>query len=191
MKIIAILFALLLSACKTTPVKEEIDTSEQEQLISLEEYCLDNECRRNKRVTFLTDKGLVDEVVELYWPVVIDNQLSLFPGDKVYIEADLIEGQFVNLKQVDEIFSPEKTFTFDFQQMEDEVNMTLSVKNPFSKLIKFHLDMIDFAGEAHQTSSCPVIAGGGVFEMWPHAIPELVVSNLRSLEDTEKMTCIY
>lgn len=185
------LIILTLSACNSGNVKKDSPPKESEDLISMEEYCAKEQCRRNKKVSFLTDTGPIDQTLEIYWPVVQGNQLSLLPGDKVYIEAEIKDGLITSLNQVSEITTPEKTLVFDFQQIDGKVDMMLSVKNPFSSFIKFSLNMIDFRGQPHQTSSCPVAAGGGVYEMWPHAIPELMVSNIRVLSETDSMACEY
>lgn len=182
---------ILVSACNSTNVKNQAEQQDSKDTVNLEEFCKTNPCRKNSELNFLTDNGRVEQVLEIYWPVVQGDQISLLPGEKVFIEASLQNGKFMNLIQVQKNTNPDKTIVFDFQQMEDKVDMTLSVKNPFSNFMKFHLNMIDFQGNLHETSSCPVMAGGSVYKMWPHAIPELVVSDIRTLIDTESMSCEY
>jgi hypothetical protein len=187
-----LLIIFLLSACNKSNVKNgRPEGHEAEPVVSLEQYCSINPCRKNTRVRFLTDKGRVDEVLALYWPVVQRDRLSLLPGDKVYIEADLEGGRFINFKQVSEVLNPGKTIVFDFQQTEGELEMTLTVQNPFPELMKLHLDMIDFEGNPHQTSSCPVVSQGSLHEIWPHPIPELMVSNIHVLTDMKSVNCEY
>ena len=41
----------------------------------------------------------------------------------------------------------------------------------------------------YKTSSCPVIAGGGAFEMWPYPIFQLVLGNARLLDAKAPMAC--
>lgn len=164
---------------------------EDSQGMSLEEFCSTSDCRKNQQIKFLTDGEPVDVVLDLYWPVVQGEEISLLPGDKVFIEAEIVDGVFTNLKQVEAVTNKEKTIIFDFSQMEGKVDMMLSVKNPFSETMKFHLDMIDFEGNPHQTSSCPVFPGAGAYEHWPHAIPEIIVSNIRVIESSDTVSCIY
>ena len=188
---ILILILCFLSACNSATKKVDAQTTQGSEASSLENFCAENHCRKNRRVTFMTDGEPVDELLELYWPIVQGDKISLLPGDKIYVEAEIVDGMFSNFKQVEEIVNDEKTIVFDFQQMEGKVDMMLNVKNPFQKAVKFHVDMIDFKGNAHQTSSCPVMSGGGVYEHWPHAIPEIILSNIRAVELTDIAGCIY
>ncbi|NVJ61073.1 MAG: hypothetical protein HWE27_11830 [Gammaproteobacteria bacterium] len=190
-KFIFLVVVLMLLGCKTATIKEEIPQAENTDEVSLEQVCKIDKCRENITLKFMTNAGPFEQHLDLYWPVVQGEVLSLLANEKVFIEAELIDGRFVNFKMVEEITNPEKTIVFNFTQMEGKVDMMLSVKNPFPKRMKFHLDMIDFKGNLHKTSSCPVIARGGVFEMWPHAIPELLVSNIRALEESDSMSCVY
>jgi hypothetical protein len=186
------LMAFLSAGCNKSGVKSERPSGhEAERVISLEQYCSANQCRENTRISLLTDKGRIDQVLALYWPVVQGERISLLPGDEVFIEADLNEGRFINFKQVPVIVNPAKTIVFDFSQAEGELEMTLAVQNPFPEFIKFHLDMIDFEGNPHQTSSCPVIPRASLREIWPHPIPELIVSNMHALAGIEEMSCEY
>jgi len=81
------------------------------------------------------------------------------------------------------------TLTFSMTGM-DEGGIMMSVKSQLSRKVKFDLYMVDYRGTHHYTSSCPVIAGGGVFEIWPHDIPEIVVKNIRVLDDSDSMGCM-
>jgi hypothetical protein len=40
------------------------------------------------------------------------------------------------------------------------------------------------------TSSCPVVAGGGSFELWPMPIFLVVMTDMRLLQEDEPMTCV-
>ena len=160
--------------------------------VTLEEFCELNSCRKNKHVKFKTDNGLIDQVLPLYWPAAQGNQISILPGDELLIEAEVLEGDFVgNFKQVSEVKNPEKTIRLSFTQMDTSVGMMLSVKNPFPFHIKYHLNMIDFSGNPHQTSSCPVRANISVFESWPHPIPELILSDMHIQSESDSMACVY
>ena len=159
--------------------------------VSLEDYCDANPCRKDVQVRFLTDQGIFDEQLDHYLPVVQGDRISLLPGETIYIEAEVQGGDFVNFNQVGENTNPDHTIVFDFQQREGKVDMQLKVDNPFAERMKFHLDMIDFDRNAHPTSSCPVVAGGSVFETWPHPIPELIVSGVRVLAESDGFRCEY
>jgi len=187
---LTILSMSLLVACKSTEPAKVVEETTNE--ITLEEFCKSNECRKNKHVKFKTDNGVIDQVLPLYWPVAQKNKISILPGDKLFIEAEVINGNSLgNFKLVDEIKNPDKTIQFSFTQMDSSVGMMLSVKNPFSFNIKYHLNMIDFSGNPHKTSSCPVRAKISVFESWPHPIPELILTDMHFLQESDVMTCIY
>lgn len=95
----------------------------------------------------------------------------------------------MDLKQVKKFVNPEKTLVFNF--FKSDRGVTLTVKNPFKKMIKYHINMFNAAGDSRQTSSCPVIAGGFVHEMWPHPIAKLTFTNIHFLGKSEAKACIY
>lgn len=66
----------------------------------------------------------------------------------------------------------------------------LSLYNPFPKPLKYQAGM-NLPGEDsfHATSSCPVAAGGGGAEHWPHRIEQLILTDFRLLEADDKMAC--
>jgi hypothetical protein len=117
--------------------------------------------------------------------------ISVFPNQTVFVEATISDNKFVSLKRVESVSNPNITLTFKLSSMDGGKSMMLSVKNPFASNVKYNIDMVDFKGNLHHTSSCPAIARGGAFEDWPHPIPELRVSNFRFLEAPENMHCTY
>lgn len=121
--------------------------------------------------------------------VMANTVLSVTPGSPIYAEATINNDGSIMLVKVDRIRDPKNTVTFDFSKSDN--GMMLSVKNPLDKEIKYHLDMIDFKGNPHITSTCPVGAGRSAFEMWPHPIPELRVSNVHVALNSEQGICIY
>src|SRR5215831_650563 len=118
-----------------------------------------------------------------------DMSISIFPNQSVLVEATVYDKKFVNLKRVDSVSNPNITMTFRFYSTDAGKSMTLNVKNPFDRFVKYHIDMVDIRGNLHHTSSCAV--NREAFEMWPHPIPELRISNFRFLEPDEKTGCIY
>jgi hypothetical protein len=69
--------------------------------------------------------------------------------------------------------------------------MVLTITNPLDAPLKFSMQMMDFEGRLHETSSCPVMAEGSLFEMWPHAIPQLVLLDPRILASGDSLVCQY
>jgi hypothetical protein len=119
--------------------------------------------------------------------------ISVFPNQNVFVEATVDDNKFVSLKRVDSVSDPSTTMTFRFYSTDGGKSMTLNVKNPFDRFVKYHIDMVDLKGHPHHTSSCPVLSRLEVFEFWPHPIPELRITNFRFLEPDadEANVCIY
>lgn len=196
-KIFIFIAGVFLSACQTTPVQQsgELDTKpEDSKELTLDKVCMDHPCRENVHISFQTDGEAVDQTIPLYWPRVFNGVISVLPGESFFVEADLIDGELVNIQEVLENSNPEKTIIIKMSQVDGSVGMMLSLSNPFKEVaLKFNMDMIDFAGQPHQTSSCPVMPGASIFESWPHPIPELIIKNPKVIpvSEMESMACIY
>lgn len=115
--------------------------------------------------------------------------IAVQAGQKVYVELEMSNGEITGIKQVSEIRHPDITMTFNFTKA--DFGMMLSVKNPASVAVKYHIDMLDYDGKLHKTSSCPVPAGLSVFESWPHPIPEIRVKDFRALPSGATVGCVY
>ncbi len=158
------------------------------QYVDMDEFCQANPCRKNVHFLLRTEQGKIDQKAAVYWPVVQGDKISLLAGEKIFIEAKVVNKQLTDYVAV---ANSQQAISFDLSQNEDNLGMMLVVKNPFEFPIKVSIDMIDFEGNLHETSSCPVIAGGSVFEMWPHPIPEILISDVRRLGEDEGMSCVY
>ena len=181
LKILVLLtVGLLLSACQTNSIQPANNSGANDGNVELtiEEACAKYKCRENFRLYFKTENQVVDETVPLFWPRVFDNSISIMPGESFFVEADLIDNKLVNLKEVTEVIYTDKTISLSFTQRESSLGMTLLLKNPFENVaLKFNMDMIDFEGNPHRTSSCPALPKAAIYESWPHVIPELIISN--------------
>lgn len=124
-------------------------------------------------------------------PTVNSMQITILAGEQANIEIDVQDNVIVGIKKVTNITDPKKTMTFNFMKDNDRKSMMLSVKNPLTSTVKYHIDMVDYRGGLHQTSSCPVMAGLSVFESWPHPIPEIRVTNFHFAAGRENEVCIY
>ncbi len=72
--------------------------------------------------------------------VLPENTVQVYPGEELYIEADVENDVLVNLKNVGEIKNPEKTLIIKFSQICDgrkHQAMMLSVFNPFEKDLEY------------------------------------------------------
>ncbi|WKD48945.1 hypothetical protein [Microbulbifer spongiae] len=195
--ILLIITSMIFLGCASVPHEKKIPQNNKEQPIerlSLEEFCQTNECRKDVHIKFRTDGEPFEQKMAMYWPRVFDGVISVLPGESFYVEGDVANGKLVNLKEVPKVVSPEKTITIKFSQMDEKAMMMLSLSNPFEDVIlKFNMEMMDFSGNPHQTSSCPVMPGGSIYESWPHAIPELIIKNpvAKPKDEMESLACIY
>ena len=124
-------------------------------------------------------------------PYVENKQLSILAGEEVYVEVVVQNNTIVGIKKVSNVIDPNTTMTFAFMNYDNGKSMTLSAKNPLTSSVKYHIDMVDHRGGLHNTSSCPVLAGKSVFEIWPHPIPEIRITNFHFTSEEEKPVCIY
>ena len=124
-------------------------------------------------------------------PIVASTQLSIFPGEQVYVEVAVQDNVIVGIQKVSNIIDPKSTMNFQFVRDDNRKLMTLTVENPFATPVKYHIDLVDYQGKLHHTSSCPVLAGGSVYETWPHPIPELRITNFHFASGEEQTVCIY
>ncbi len=199
LRIAFIFLSLCLFACSKPVMQQTVKPAEPVQLseepgaqeeVDLLTYCASNQCRQNVEFYLQTDNGLIDESAELYWPVIqADHSISLLAGEKLYITGELNDSSIINLSEASS--EDENAISFELTQNEDDLGMLLVVKNPYDFAIKLKIDMVDFAGNLHPTSSCPIVAGGGTFEMWPHPIPELIISEIHQYDETESLQCVY
>ena len=124
-------------------------------------------------------------------PTIENTQIKIVAGEQVYVEVAVQNNVIVGMQKVGNIIDPKSTMKFKFVRDDSRKLMTLSVENPLSRPVKYHIDMVDYQGGLHNTSSCPVIAGGSAYETWPHPIPELRITNLHFASEEEKGVCIY
>jgi hypothetical protein len=195
-KIFVFLTSIFLVACQSTQVQKpsEHSVAPEGEILSLDEVCMSHPCRKDVHLSFRTDGEPVNQTIPLYWPRVFNGVISVLPGESFFIEAELIDGKLTNLGEVQENKNPEKTIVIKMSQMDGSIGMMLSLSNPFEGVaLKFNMDMIDFSGKPHQTSSCPVMPNASIFESWPHPIPELIIKNPKAIPvaEMESMACVY
>ena len=153
--------------------------------------CKMADCRENKYVKMRIPDGTFEKTIELYWPIVYKNRISLIPGDKVLIEAEETDTGLGNFKLVEKVVNPEKTMEFSFTQLDKNLDMTLDVTNPFPKTIKYHLKIMDFKGNINEVTSCPVKAKSFVSQKWDYVVLDLIITDMHFLEPNDAMSCVY
>ena len=110
-----------------------------------------------------------------------DNILQLYISEKVYVEAETEGNNIISLKTVKENINPEKTIQITFEQtVEDDKHqrVTLTVKNPFNKKLKYNalINILDYEGW-HETSIIPIMPNIIGIEMWPDLIGSIVLKD--------------
>lgn len=158
------------------------------------EYCKTAMCRKNLTVYLNQAYGkYFEKTFKLLPPAVQDSAINIYAGEIIYIEADVNGDHPVNFKQVLNNSNPENTIIFHLEQaryIDDGLGMMLTVNNPFSRPLHYKLEMMPLDKERlYKTSSCPVIAGGMVYEHWPHPIFQIVVTGLYFLKEDEELIC--
>jgi len=162
--------------------------------MSLEEYCKFNPCRKNLKMTLKQKDGsLFERTFTILPPVVQPTLISIFAGETLYIEATEGEEGPTDFVQVKTIRNPERTLVFKFEQQKDVgdgKSMLLTVKNPFSKTLRYKLGMMPLDMEKLvKTSSCPVAGGQSVFESWPYPIFQIVIGKIHFQKKDDDGSC--
>lgn len=169
-------------------------SSYAEEQMSLNEFCKSNPCRKDLTIILKQRDGTeFKNTFDLLPPVIQPSFISIYAGETIYIEA--LEGNEAptDFVQVKKVMKPEKTITMKFQQQKDIGNgksMLLTVENPFSKAIRYSMGIMPLDQERLlKTSSCPVIAKGSVFEIWPFPIFQIVVANIHFQKESDDGAC--
>jgi hypothetical protein len=157
--------------------------SAEEELASLCQTIL---CRSPRTVELTTDDGqMFQTTFDQSLPVVHNDWVSVFPGETLYVEAEINGSQLEALRAVETNLNPEKTIELKMWQEPGKPDIFLTVTNPFPLTVKYHAVMMFPTGEElYKTSSCPVLGNGGsAYEHWPHAIFQLLLFDFRLLDE--------
>ena len=151
-------------------------------------------CRKNLTIKLKQADGkYYERSFDLLPPAVQGSAIYIYSGETIFIEADVDGDHPVNFKQVLENKNPEDTIVFHLEQatdIDDGTGMMLTVKNPFPRPLHYKMEMMPLDKEnLYKTSSCPVVAGGSVYEHWPHPIFQIVVGGLYFLKEGEELLC--
>jgi len=116
-------------------------------------------------------------------PVVQGDIVTIFAGEKICLEFDAGLKGPENFRQVQSVKVPQRTLILNlFQDTKaaDGSGMMFSIGNKHERSIKYDLGMMVLESEdVYKTSSCPIYEKIDVFEMWPHPIFQLVMTNFR------------
>lgn len=111
--------------------------------------------------------------------IINDSIIQIFPGEKLFIEADVVNDKLSNFQVVKEIRDKSKTLVIDFQQSANgkvHEQMMLTIDNPFEKQLNYKAAMNLMKTKRWvDTSVYPVMAHLKSIELWPDLITSLAL----------------
>ena len=115
--------------------------------------------------------------------IINDSIIQIFPGEKLFVEAEVLDNKLVNFQVVSEIKEKSKTLVFDFQQtIKGKVHeqMILTIDNPFDKHLHYEAMMNLMKNKKWvNTSVYPVLPKLKSIEMWPDLITSLALAGFK------------
>ncbi|GAB0155206.1 hypothetical protein CHRYSEOSP005_04670 [Chryseobacterium sp. Alg-005] len=112
-----------------------------------------------------------------------DNILQIYPGEHLFLEAEVKGNDIQSMKVVKENKNPAKTIEIEFSQNvsgRKSEGMILKVSNPFNKKLNYNTMMyIVGRNEWIKTSIIPIQPKLKNFEMWNDVIISLVLNHWR------------
>lgn len=185
-------FALSLSAlaaCASNTTHVATDTRSEANNVPIEQVCAHAQCVTDVHVRLKDKDGNSFERTFDRMPVIQPAGVSVYAGQTVRFEADDSNGELVNLRLVESGGDPARTIESRLEQT-PEGSMILVTKNPFPRPLRIRMGMMPLDSDRLlKTSSCPVIANGQGFELWPYPIFQVFLADLSLLPDSSAMRC--
>jgi len=159
----------------------------------LDELCKKQLCRKPITISLYKKDGTqFNMTLPRALPIVSGAFLTIYPGEEIFVEAEMLDEGLGGLKAVQNNSRPEKTLVFKFEQAAGKPDMYLKIQNPFNKTIKFHAVMMSTKSDKmYKTSSCPVPAKLIGYEHWPHEIFQLMMFEFKFLAEGATMECEF
>lgn len=181
-----ILSAALVGGCATTP---QGPGGLAAAPASVEEVCANAQCGYGIHIELTQEDGSRFSQTFDAMPIVQEAGVSVYAGQTVLFEADQVDGRLSNLRLVQHVTNPERTISSRLEQ-DEKGHMILVTKNPFDKHLRIRMGIMPLAiDRLVRTSSCPVIAGGASYEMWPYPIFQVFLGDIRLMSENEPMVC--
>lgn len=173
------------------PLQAQEPTPAQKQAELEQRMCAETECQRGLRIILKQKDGKTYDQTFAVFPAIVQGiGVTVAAGQTIHVEAGIDGDRLVDYRAVERVTNPKATITATFEQMEDG-GMMLSLHNPFDKALKFNMGIMPLdAEDLYKTSSCPVVAGGSSYELWPYPIFQLVLGNGRLLEPGNTVACV-
>jgi hypothetical protein len=173
--------SLIAAASESTAPASQVDAEK--------EMCKKVGCVFDVRVVLRKADGTTFDKTYPTLPVAQPNGVSVYAGQTVLFEADEVGDRLSNFHQVSSVEKPEKTLSASLTQASDGT-MNLVVRNPFKRHIKISMGMMPLdRTDLVPTSSCPVVAAGSDFEMWPYPIFQIWLGEMRLFDDLNHVSC--
>jgi hypothetical protein len=113
-----------------------------------------------------------------------DNSIQIYPGEKIFVEIELVKNEIKSMKTVKENLHPEKTLIISFSEQTHDNNIyssvILKIVNPFNKQLEYKASI--FLEEQRKwvsTSVLPVKAKLSAYETWSDLIVTISLSDLK------------
>lgn len=120
-------------------------------------------------------------------PYVFQELVTVYPGEKFAFTGEVKQGRLVDLRHVG-LDAPEPKVVVDFSSSDGQASLT--VTSSFGVILKYRAGMVlPGADRPQRTSSCPVMARGGAYEMWPQRIEVLLLDSFRVLTPSAQAVC--
>jgi hypothetical protein len=111
--------------------------------------------------------------------IINDSMIQIFPGEKLFVETEIINNKLTNFRVVNEIKDKSKTLVIDFQQTTKgkvHEQMILTIDNPFNKQLQYKAMMNLMKNKKWvSTSVYPVLPRLKSIEMWSDLITSLAL----------------
>ena len=109
---------------------------------------------------------------------IYSDEIKLFPGDQILVEATLNGNQLTDFKRVSTISDSSRTivFRFSYEKFGSDLASQLRVDNPFSNTLEYKAKIRTEPWRMYSgTSIMPVIRKVYGIEIWPYKIESIIL----------------
>ena len=154
-----------------------------------EQICALKPCRESRPLQIWLDQNRYLEVDLGGTVIAHELNVSVYPGETHFITARMSDRQIVDLVPLTVGTTEANGLSVSMSQektKDGELATLLKVTNLFGLPLRYeaYMDM-DGSNEFRYTSSCPVGPGLTSYEHWPHAVVQIVMTNVRLLLESE------
>jgi hypothetical protein len=184
----AMTLATLLTVAVDTPAQTDLPTSPAD----LAAYCQRQPCRKDAVVQVrLPDGRVQEERSTLYRPAVTRGSVSIPLGEELRVVPDFDDLDFQGWRAAERRESARTpVLTFKMTQSTSDGSVSIGISNSGREPVKLRLSIRSAGAAAGEyTSSCPVPAGGTVYEYWSQPVVEVIVNEAALLSDDAALLC--